>query len=171
MRQQGSQQRFIYMKICFKPSHAPNVLMPWKMFESTFPDMENNNLWHSSPVGIRPLSCAQGQCWCWSPEIHRGRFHQPERKWTASVTDLRDERDNAFDEGDWERLEILSLQNTYRPITQSRTWLSLRQSININILQSRSVGGKIQCFCSSQKPKVSVSSIFNWPLQGNNRGP
>lgn len=36
----------------------------------------------TSPVGSRPLSCGPGQCWCWSPKIHRDRFHPPEmEKW------------------------------------------------------------------------------------------
>lgn len=32
----------------------------------------------TSPVGSRPLSCGPEQCWCWSPRIHRDRFHPPE---------------------------------------------------------------------------------------------
>ena len=41
-----------------------------------------------SPVCSRPWSCGQGRCWCWFPEIHRGRFHQPEGKWIEFVTEL-----------------------------------------------------------------------------------
>lgn len=126
--------------------------------------------WNSSPVGTRPLSCGQGQCWCWFPKIHHGRFHQPERKWTTSFTDLKDEKNTMHLMKVTESLTLLSLQNTHRPITQSSTWLSLRQSINTNKLQPKSLGRKKQCFSSSQKSKLSVRRIFIWPLQNNSRG-
>lgn len=83
-------------------------------------------VWHGSPAGTPPLSCGQGQCWCSSPKIHRGRFHQPERKLTACVSDLNDKG---------HRVLLMKVAcdiklNTQRPIIQSWTWWFLRQNFN-----------------------------------------
>lgn len=43
----------------------------------------------TSPVGSRPLSCGPGQCWCWSPRIHRDRFHPPETEMKEIMPLLR----------------------------------------------------------------------------------
>lgn len=108
----------------------------------------NNNLRHRSPVGTRPLSCGQGRCWCWFPEIHHGRFHQPERN-------MEMWRTNSIESA--ERVQADSIMEN--------------NNVNIDILQSKSVGGKIQCFSSRLIHKVSVGNIFIWELQSNNRGP
>lgn len=64
---------------------APNISVLKAVWN---PHISNNyNIWHNLPVDTRPLSCGQGQCWCWFPKIHHGRFHQPEsRKEMKTVT-------------------------------------------------------------------------------------
>lgn len=82
-----------------------NTLVSKHSIENRPLSIDDNNLWHSSPVGTRPLSCEPGRCWCWFPEIRRGRFHQPEREIAErhpSLTRAMTENANALDGSDWE---------------------------------------------------------------------
>lgn len=74
-------------------------------FKSTssgkLPSFHDSRISHmTAPVGSRPLSCGQEQCWCWFPRIHRDRFHPPEKKmkktipqWDRNITHLFDKCD------------------------------------------------------------------------------